>query len=84
VFPPAHLTSLDRPSNFLLSSLASGDLFLLLADARLVVVFTPAEFRDDAGLLAGLLEALDRAFEGLIVLKFNQSHLDHFCLSIYS
>src|SRR5262245_31318757 len=62
----AHL--LERP-------LDRGRFLLLLADARLVVVLAPPELGQNPRLLAGLLETLERALEGLALLDLDHGHV---------
>src|SRR5690606_21219060 len=50
-------------------------LLALLLLARLLVVAMLAEIREDAGLLALLLEALERALEALVIVEDDLGHL---------
>src|SRR5262249_33207054 len=55
--------------------LARGHRFLLPSHARLLVVLALAQLGEDARLLALLLEATDRALDGLVVLDPNPCHV---------
>ena len=59
---------LERP-------LSRRRILLLLSDARLVVIFSTPKLRQNSRLLAGLLEALHRAFEGLTVFDLDYWHV---------
>src|SRR4029077_6570381 len=56
-------------------ALARGHGLLLPPYARLLVVLALAKLGEDTGLLALLLEATDRALDGLVVLDPNPCHV---------
>src|SRR5204863_8779224 len=55
-------------------ALARGHRLLLPSHARLLVMLALAQLGQDAGLLTLLLEAADRALDGLVLLDPNPSH----------
>ena len=48
---------------------------LLLSNARLVVILSTPELRENASLLAGLLEATHGLLEGFVLLNFDDGHV---------
>src|SRR6056297_1193968 len=68
-------SSAHRSPHLLERSLARRRLLLLLPDARLVVILSTPKLRQDACLLAGLLETLERALEGLALLDLDHRHV---------